>query len=1260
MCPSKNNQALSLSKKNQQIVFSDDSTNYPDKSDNDELKYDNLTHIDQILLRPGMYVGSVYRTKSSGKIWVLDPNNNHFISREIYYTDGLLRLFIEAACNAIDNIWRSIQFKIPCKTIKFYIDRNTGKFTVINDGMPIPINKWTNPKTNQITDKYVPEIIFGTLISSSNYRDNEERKTSGLNGYGIKLTSIFSTQFHIELFNPKYNAIYSQTWTNNMNNCTPAVFEYDQSLFPPTNGKSGLTSVSWIPDYSRFQMPNGLDDEFMSIIEKVMYDYAMIAGQHGVKTFYNDKEISITNLKSYVELYYNEAPSDILQLQSKDCTIVIAPKADETRKNELMHISFINGILTTDGGVHIDAWEKAVFRPIINKINGTRADNAKKKNMKNNMKKSKSTKAKRPTIDISHIRKYFSFFIVAEVSNPSFEGQNKTKYLSPAIDTRVRPSDIAKIMKWSFVNEIEELIRQKELAAIKDIGKKQRAYVYVEGLDDANNVHDPKLRNECILCVTEGDSASSYVANGIQYGLLGKEGRDFIGIFPIRGKFLNVRKSSAAQILKNAEVCNIIKALGLEYGTDYSISSNRQKLRYGKFCVVADADDDGKHIIGLLYNFFDTLFPSLLKLNDYFYFLRIPIVKVNYKGKRLSFIFQNQAREFLTSHVIPDPKKAIRYFKGLGTSSKADIKEDFGKYAVSLVKDEIGEKLIQSIFNKDSDFRKSWLLEWKETNYENRNIKEYEVELQPISEFLDTEVRLFSIKNCQRGIPCILDGLKESQRKILSAAFKRKLFYNKHVIKVAQFAGYVAEHMEYHYGEQNLPDTIIGMAQNFAGSNNIPLFYADGNFGSRRGGKLNFSPGDDASQPRYIFTKLDMLTRFIYRSEDDPYLPDRIEEGMIIEKQYYLPIIPIILVNGCYGIGTGSSSFIPMYNVLELISWIEIWLSEKGKINQKLNSITFYDTPLLCPFFRNFKGRVELNGSQIKTFGVMEEIKKNHYCVTELPIGRNSMSTRKFANHLAKLRKDKKIKQFLDKTKDNDYPIFIIITDDDDSVPSFKDLKLIDSMSTTNMVLFDENSRLHKFNNVEEILEYYCNKRYELYNVRKVGELNNLNNDLKWVCNKIKFITMIDKSELIILNRPEDDIESELDDLKFDRKQRMRRKKYINKDDKDDNNNNDNNINDDSDNEEEDNSSNKNAGNTNGTFDYLLDIKARSLNIQSTMYKKLLQEERTLRDKIKVLEGKTAEIMWKEELDEFKINYNKWLKIVGSENKPSRRKKIKD
>ena len=162
---------------------------------------------------------------------------------------------------------------------------------------------------------------------------------------------------------------------------------------------------------------------------------------------------------------------------------------------------------------------------------------------------------------------------------------------------------------------------------------------------------------------------------------------------------------------------------------------------------------------------------------------------------------------------------------------------------------------------------------------------DHRVEEISLSDFINKELILFSMADNARSIPSAVDGFKPGQRKIIFSCFKRNL---KSEIKVAQLAGYVSEHSAYHHGEQSLCTTIVGMAQNYVASNNLPLLEPLGQFGTRLHG------GKDAASPRYIFTNLSPLARAVFHPSDDPLLTYLNDDGQDIEPEWYLPVVPMV------------------------------------------------------------------------------------------------------------------------------------------------------------------------------------------------------------------------------------------------------------------------------------------------------------------------------------------------------------------------------
>jgi DNA topoisomerase-2 len=308
----------------------------------------------------------------------------------------------------------------------------------------------------------------------------------------------------------------------------------------------------------------------------------------------------------------------------------------------------------------------------------------------------------------------------------------------------------------------------------------------------------------------------------------------------------------------------------------------------------------------------------------------------------------------------------IKYFKGLGTSTSAEFKEYFAnkKIVDFEYNGQTSDDSIDKIFNKKrADDRKTWLEQYDKTSYLDTSHPSVKYE-----DFMNHELIHFSTYDCARSIPNLVDGLKISLRKILYAAFKRRLTTE---IKVAQFSGYVSEHSAYHHGEASLNGAIVNMAQTFVGSNNINLLEPNGQFGTRLQG------GDDSASERYIFTQLNPLTRTMFSDKDDAVLSYQNDDGTIVEPEFYAPILPFALINGISGIGTGFSCSIPAYNPQDILKYLK----------NKLNRIST-DTIEFVPYYQGFKGTIRKCGDQkYLVRGCYEKLGDDKVRITELPVG---------------------------------------------------------------------------------------------------------------------------------------------------------------------------------------------------------------------------------------------------------------------------------
>lgn len=1063
-------------------------------------KVDPITHIHK---RPDMYIGSL-KPREQAREWVLSPENDKLVEKErIKYSDGLVRIFVEALSNAIDNAWRSRKAGIKPTKIKVTLNEETGETSVWNDGLHIPIEVHATEKI------YNPELIFGHLLTGSNLDDSEERLSSGRNGLGIKLLNVFSKEFKVEVLDPVHHLLYTQEWKNNMRECQPPKIRKNA-------GKNGYTCIHWVPDFEKFSQQK-YDSLTWQLYKKFVMDAAMITQ---LPVFVNDVRYQFKTFGDYVRLYHpGEEKPEMLVVEMGDqenykTSVCIMQSASQ----EYREVGFVNGVYTRDGGVHCDVVSNELFKGIAPKFS-------------------------KGNITAKDLRPYFMIFVNAWLTNPEFSNQSKTKLLAPPLAFKLESKHVQTMMKWSFVEKIHDLIKDKEYLSLKKTEKKARGYKRIEGLDPANFA-GTKNAKECTLILCEGLSAKTYATNGINVGCGGKKGRNYFGIYPLRGKCLNVRNATIKSISENKEIADVIQALGLKYGTDYRDDGNFESLRYGSVLIITDADEDGHHISSLIINFFHKLFPSLLDREPPFLrSMMTPIAKIFFGADRIEtyyndFDYQNALT--LIKQANEKKKVRVKYYKGLGTSSDEEVRDTFGQKVVSLVKDTTTDEMMDRLFHKNSSHeRKEWLTTYDSSKYETPAV-EY-----PLTQYFNQELIKFSIEDCRRSIPNLFDGLKVSQRKILYSVFKKNLGHGGKSMKVAQLAGYCAEHSNYHHGEQCLHDTIIKMTHNFTGSNNVPFLARDGQLGSKAYG------GKDAANARYVFTKLAPLTRLLFPAADDHLLTYTLDDGDRVEPDFYVPIVPTILGNGCLaGIGTGWSCSVPCFDFVRLCDKVREWLRFQGNARRAqsipsgyipggdgAHALASFEMDLE-PFYQGFQGTMEkLGPNKYQSSGILRphvpggrSKKTNLWEIVELPV---QMWTNKYKEELEQMLEQKKLKSLQNfSTPDT---VHFVIEPAEGFIPTLDNMKLRSTILMTNMVLFGEDHRLQKFGSLKDIFEVYAEKRLELYTLRKAYLIKELKVDLLLLKNKKRFLEEVQSQVLKVFRVPESEVVATLSKTKYDR-----------------------------------------------------------------------------------------------------------------------------
>ena len=991
--------------------------------------YVKKTHREHILDLPDTYIGSIVTADEE----VYLHKDSGFVLTTIPFNPGFYKLVDELLVNAHDQVVRLRQKKSenPVKTIE--ITCSDVGFDIKNDGEPIDVAEHPDHKT------WIPQMIFGELLTSANYDKNEKKLVGGKNGYGVKLVNIFAKEMSVTVVDQARGLTYRQTFRNNMT-------EIEKPKITKTKGKSSVC-VEWRPDFARFGMKN-IPLEMQQLIERRVWDLAMTLGKE-VKVTWNGTAVKCKNLTEYAKGFGCETV--VYETPNERWHIAVA----DSPTDKAFSMSFVNGIWTSKGGTHVDAVTNQVVAHIVDYL---------------------ETK-KKVKVKPSLVKDHLAVFMTAMIENPSFTSQTKetltTKASAFGSSPKMSEETLKKVIsKLALVPKILEAQSAKDAKDnSKTDGKKQSRITGIPKLDDAISA-GTKDSAKCTLILTEGDSAKAMALSG-----LSQEQRKFFGVYPLKGKVLNVKDTSDAKVEQTKEIAELKKIIGLTSGKKYT---DVKDLRYGSIMIMTDQDLDGSHIRGLLINLFHELWHELIAIPGFLTYMATPIVKAH-KGKEgRTFYSQYEYEQWRLGEGAKGWK--VKYYKGLGTSTRDEAKDYFAKVnAVRFDYDTEADKAIDLAFNKQrADDRKEWLKSY------DRTVQVPVGNKVPYDDFIHKDLIHFSYYNLERSIPNVMDGLKTSQRKILYAAFKRNLTQE---IRVAQFAGYVSEHTGYHHGEASLNETIVGMAQDFMGSNNVPWLVPQGQFGTRIQG------GKDAASPRYIHTYLQPHIRKIVREEDFEVLKYRDDDGLPVEPEWYAPVLPMLLINGARGIGTGYSTYIPPCNP-KVIKDLLVGMLRSGTPVAKTD---------ITPYFEGFKGTYTEDG----VVGVYKKV-KDDYVVTELPPGTWTADYREW---LEKELAEGRIKDFTDTSTDQQINITIKGIDEKALVKS-----LTEKVRTTNMHAFNHEGVITKYDSLTSILCEFYNVRLELYDKRRLHQIKMLEEKLPYHKNVVRFIRdqIKDKPEVVL------------------------------------------------------------------------------------------------------------------------------------------------
>lgn len=581
--------------------------------------------------------------------------------------------------------------------LEVVIDAEKNLISVKNNGKGIPIVMHSKEKM------YVPTMIFGHLLTGSNFDDDEKKTTGGRNGYGAKLANIFSTEFIVECVDTTNNKKFKQIFKDNMYKPQEPIVK---DLTVAEKKKGDFVKITFSPDLPRFKMDH-LDDDIVGLLSRRAYDIAgTMSNSHGKKltVMLNGKKLPVKSFQDYIK-QYRDLNAPIAYERVDDFWEVGV--AATTEQGTPQHISFVNAICTYKGGTHVGF--------VADKIAKVLQDVVDKKNKG-------GTK-----ISPGMIKNQLAIYVNCLVTNPTFDSQTKDALTNKAKEFAKQCQLSDKFYKQAGKGEIIDNIlsfarfkQQRELG--KTSGTKKLKVKGIPKLDDANKAGSAQSQ-KCTLILTEGDSAKSLAMSGLSV-----VGRDYYGVYPLRGKPLNVRDADHKKIMANEEMKNIIEILGLKIGTKYT-EDNIKTLRYGHLMIMADQDHDGSHIKGLVINLIHKFWPSLLDIPSFLQCFITPIVKAT-KGKQSKTFFTLPEYENWRQSTGNDGKGwKVKYYKGLGTSTSAEAKDYFSNLDLHeitfdrLSLDEKKEEDVEDSNDTDDTTSQSDLMEVDELEFQPEEVK---------------------------------------------------------------------------------------------------------------------------------------------------------------------------------------------------------------------------------------------------------------------------------------------------------------------------------------------------------------------------------------------------------------------------------------------------------------------------------------------------------------------------------------------------------
>ena len=1100
--------------------------------------YQWLAPHEAVLQRPDMFVGSNDPVAKEGRL--LDASLKR-VQRKWCISGIFEKIFDEAAVNAVDAASRDSEMR----NIHFSFSREDGSISVLNDGKGIPIELFW--KDGVETQRYIPEVVFTELSAGSNFDDSQTRLLGGRNGVGISCTNIWSVAFDVEIHDGKKS--FRQAFRRNLT-------ERDPPVVQPHVARNGRVLVRYLPDYARLELAWREASELLEELLRTRASEIAICARPGIAVFFNDVRLPCKPSSFAAELFGTEEGlicESFGQTQGAGVEVTIGP-----RKECEPFCAFVNGI-RCDGGTLAQHLFSELHKAVC--VVAT---------------KQKVT----APIRMQTVKEHLTILAVARIDKPRFTNQSKDTLATPYRGYGFSLDFPDKLQaKLARLPAVEALIRrdvEQELAsAMKKVAPSKKSVdVNIEKYDPALDCRKCPL--ECTLILTEGDSAKALAVAGLSV-----VGRERFGVFPLRGKVLNVRNKPLKTSICNKEIAALLKILNLSPG------GGAENLRYGRVAIFTDQDSDGAHIAGLLLNALHCFFPRVIQVRpDFVCRIVTPLIKATPKrgnGEVLEFFsvqgFNSWASDADASQY------AVKYFKGLGTSTSKDAKEIFRRlqnHTLGFDWDPEAEARLVAFFDdKHVAERKRILTE----DYSTDLSVDFGASRLKVSDFLSKDLVHYSMYSTFRGIASAIDGLTPSRRKAVFYFLSNK---GNSEVKVAQAAAGVAQKTMYLHGETSLVESIVGLAQEHVGTNNVALLLPLGQFGSR------LDPPGVHAAARYIFTKLSNITRCIFPKADDDVLEYRSEEGESIEPKHFCAVIPMVLVNGASGIATGFSSSVPCHSLPSVVAACRAVIA-KGPV------------PTLPPHYEDFVGPVTATHKGVETRGLFRRLGPSSIEITELPVGRWTdafLTDLKEAGDKAK----HPVTSIVNRSTDTAVSIELNFCSPVDEVSDealVKALKLSESVPNTFMWLHDADYKLRLFENYEEIVREHAHERLRLYEVRKEYLLRRLRQDLELARGRAAFVRLVVDDKVKLKGKKRVLLEQELASCGL--------------------------------------APLKVGAAEEASYDYALGMSFSACTEESIT--KLAEASEGLAKQIELLQSKTAEAMWSSELDDLLVAHAEYLRL---------------